>query len=187
MYLTKAYTNHFHFNKNIQYISKFIGRKKNIYKKIKKSIESLISTVYKITIYYIFYQGVLIMNTFLAIFYSFSLAFSPIYQSGDIKVNNANTVTSEFGVDLFEHLRIFGGFSSTQIPDTWYNYLPMTQKYSICAEGHFNLNSQTHFDIGVKRECSHPIDAWKNQMSNFNEANITFYMKISGTIPLILH
>ena len=127
------------------------------------------------------------MNTFLAIFYSFSLAFSPIYQSGDIKVNNANIVTSEFGVDLFEHLRIFGGFSSTQIPDTWYNYSPMTQRYSICAEGHFNLNSQTHFDIGVKRECSHPIDAWKNQMSNFNEANITFYMKISGTIPLILH
>ena len=127
------------------------------------------------------------MNTFLAIFYSFSLAFSPIYQSGDIKVNNANTVTSEFGVDLFEHLRIFGGFSSTQIPETWYNYLPMTQRYSICAEGHFNLNSQTHFDIGVKRECSHPVDAWKNQMSNFNEANLTFYVKISGTMPLILH
>ncbi len=127
------------------------------------------------------------MNTFLAIFYSFSLAFSPIYQNGDIKVNNVNTVTSEFGVDLFEHLRIFGGFSSTQIPTTWYNYLPMTQRYLICVEGHFNLNSQTHFDIGVKRECSHPVDAWKNQMSNFNEANLTFYMKISGTIPLILH
>ena len=127
------------------------------------------------------------MNTFLAIFYSFSLAFYPFYQSGDIKVNNANAITSEFGVDLFEHLRIFGGFSSTQIPTTWYTYSPMTQNYSVCAEGHFDLNRQTHLDIGVKRECSHPVESWGKQMSNFNEANLKFYMKISGTIPLVLY
>lgn len=128
------------------------------------------------------------MNTFLAIFYSFSLAFSPSYYYGDIQAKNANVITSEFGVDLFEHLRIFGGFSSTQITDnTWYNYLPMTQRYSVCAEGHFDLNSQTHFDVGIKRECSHPVNSWDKQVSNFNEANVMFYMKISGTIPLILH
>ena len=63
----------------------------------------------------------------------------------------------------------------------------MTQTYSICVEGHFDLNSQTHFDVGIRRECSHPVNSWGNQISNFNKANITFYMKISGTIPLILH
>lgn len=133
------------------------------------------------------YCEVLIMNTFLAIFYSFTLSFSPIYQCGDINVTNANSVTSEFGVDLFEHLRIFGGFSSLQTPKNYFEYMPMKQTYSVCAEGHFDLNRQTHIDVGMRRECSHPVDAWGNQMSNFNEASLTFYTKISGTVPMILH
>jgi hypothetical protein len=127
------------------------------------------------------------MNTFLAIFYSFNLAFSPIYYYGDIQAKNANTITSEFGVDLFEHCKVYGGFSSVQKPITWYNYQPMNQKYTVGIEGHFDLNKQTHINVGVKHICSHPVKAWDYETSDFNEAQTTIYMGISGTIPILLH
>lgn len=127
------------------------------------------------------------MNTFLAIFYSFSFAFSPFYKSGDIDVKRANTISSEFGVDLFDHTRIYGGFSSMQIPREWNNYRPIVQRYSIGAEGHFDLNSRTHLDIGVKRECAHPLRVWRHQISRLDEAHLTFYVKMNGTVPLITY
>ena len=84
------------------------------------------------------------MNTILAIFYSFNLAFCPVYYYGDIQAKNANVITTEFGIDLFEHCKIYGGFSSIQKPINWYNYQPMNQKYKIgivsnCLEGYIEI------------------------------------------------
>lgn len=127
------------------------------------------------------------MNTFLAIFYSFSLGFAPMYYYGDIDAKNAITASAEFGLDFFEHCKVYGGFSSIQTPLSIANYQPLNQKYTIGIEGHFDLNKRTNLKFGVKHECGHPVKAWDYKCSDFNESTTTIYVGISGTVPILLH
>ena len=124
------------------------------------------------------------MNTILAIFYSFNLAFCPVYDYGDVYTKNSNVITSEFGIDLFEHCKIYGGFSSVQKPITWNNYMPLKQEYNIGIEGHFDLNKNTHLKFGVKRMCSHPVKSWGEVACDYDEAQILIYLGVNGTVPI---
>lgn len=127
------------------------------------------------------------MNSILAIVYAFSLAYCPTYNIDDFRGHNDTIVSSKFGVDLFEHCTVYGGFCSKQQAKEWNNHKPFVQQYSIGAEGHFEFNDMFNLNFGVMHECSHPVVSWNKSLTNYNDSHTEFYVGVNGKVDVLFH
>lgn len=130
-----------------------------------------------------------VMNTFLAITYSFLLGFCPAEDIGmgnNIEYyDNATHVRFELGLDLFDMVRVYTGEETLQIAEpNIFRWMPYTQAYIIGAEYHKEFDEKLSLKAGVSHRCQHPMNAWGVQKSNFNCARTEIYVKVSGKLDI---
>lgn len=124
----------------------------------------------------------------LAILYMFSVGFIPMDEVGignrTENVENATSVEFMLGVDLFDCLTIYGGERTKQTMREVVSWSPYNQLYYIGASLHKELKG-VKLELNLFRECSHPVDCWGRQNSNFNDAQFKIELKISGRIDIL--
>lgn len=135
------------------------------------------------------------MNSFLAITYAFSLAFMPYYDisacqktaddSDAVKFENLTWVEYELGLDICNTFRLYTGETTKQIPDgglygvtSWF---PVQQAYYLGGELHHSFK-YCDLKIGVKHECTHPVQCWDERKTHVNEAYTKIYVGASGRV-----
>ena len=129
------------------------------------------------------------MNSFLAITYSFMLAYCPYDQMvADTQWELYNDVTHvqfELGVDLQNKIRFYAGEETLQTMDgsitNWFSY---TQNYWGGAEYREDICDKLTVFIGASHSCRHPLSVWGNQPSNFNTSRTEIYLKVSGKVEI---
>lgn len=128
---------------------------------------------------------------FLAITYSFMLAWSPVccpqsFGQEPVRYENSTRVEYQLGVDLLDMLHIYTGESTRQFPDDGdlTNWVPFQQTYWVGAELHHEFNEKVNLHLGVRHECSHPVDSWNFQSSDINSSYTDIYLGVSGKFDL---
>ena len=129
------------------------------------------------------------MNTILAITYSFFLSFVPAYSLQGNKYvelyENSTHVNIEVGLDVCDIFHIYCGEETYQIAsDTILNNVPYRQSYLIGAECHKKFNDMFNVKCGIMHKCTHPVNCWNAQQSNFNEASTEIYINVGGKFTI---
>ena len=129
------------------------------------------------------------MNNFLAITYAFMLGFCPYDEVGVNNTaeifKNATHVQFELGVDVLDCVKLYAGEETLQTMDSnLFDWFPYTQNYFLWAEFHKDFSEKLNLSVGIKHNCQHPCEAWREQKSTFNCARTEIYLTVSGKVDI---
>ena len=129
------------------------------------------------------------MNSFLAVTYALMLAYCPYdnYRVGTIqeKYQNATHAQIEIGLQIFDCINAYAGEETFQIPNEGItNWTPYTQSYYIGIEYEYKFVEGLSLKAGIKHECQHPVNSWREQLSQFDHATTEVYLGASGKIDV---
>lgn len=129
------------------------------------------------------------MNTFLALTYSFMLAFSPRdsigYGEASEVCNNSSHVKYELGLEVKDIFHVYTGEETWQVKDgSVFNWFPYQQTYYVGVEGYKEFSKSCKLTAGIKHTCIHPVTCWEEQKSFLNRSNTEYYISMQGTLPL---
>ena len=132
------------------------------------------------------------MSSIIALIYMFNVTWMPFDQIGiyndTVKIeqfiDNNTSVNFKLGLELFDIVTVYGGESTEQQAVGKLNFCPSEQQYYCGIDIHYAFKEEFKVSAGVYRECTHPVKAWREQVTSVDTASLELYLKIEGKIKL---